>query len=790
MNSSVERRFLTLVAGTVFVCIVPLFTLFLWLASDRATTEQTNNISILLTANAKAMAKPLWDFDEESVRQIAAAIASDANVLRVTVKDQTGDINISLPPSELALGPDAASLSETIVYHHIDGPKTVGTITLSFQKLGFFSSVRRTEGIFIAIFSGAVLIIIGVAVLGNRMMVMRPLLKLTAAIEATHRLGSRHSVDWASHDEMGRLAKSFNTMQMKLQQEENELKNAHRLATDIYNATPAMLYSLDRRDRIIGVSDHWVLATGYRREHVIGLPFPDLLNESGREAYRQRKNTGDTALRWEYTAKFVCADGTIMDVLIVESSRKTPSVEAGLSLSVMTDITALKQSEALNRRQALTDHLTGLMNRQGFEMALDSEIAKTDNEGGSLACLFIDLDRFKWINDNLGHHAGDKTLQLIVTMIVGLLPHNSIAARIGGDEFAILLRANNCEKAATDLASDICKLFETPFIIKGTSTRLGASIGIALYPQHASNASELLQKADMAMYDRKRDGKNGLQVFDDTIGSNTRKRAEIEQTIEQALKHEWFDAYLQPIIDLKTNRTVGYEALMRLKHPDRGVMAPFDIITVAEETGAIHDIGKQVFGKAFEHFTALSALTGDKTSYLAVNLSPSQIEPSLPVWLASVVHLFNVDPSRIVIEITEATMLHDNPSIQTILRKIADFGCRIALDDFGTGYSSLSYLSRFMVNIVKIDQSFIRSMTGETQDMRDRSRMLIEGITAISHKMKCAVVAEGVETEEQQKLLQAIGVDYGQGYLFDRPLSFEQLRNRLRQDDIPTLKAI
>ncbi|HBF30758.1 EAL domain-containing protein [Rhizobium sp.] len=790
MNRSVERRFLTLVAGTVFVCIVPLFTLFLWLASDRATTEQRNNISVLLTANAKAMAKPLWDFDAESVKQIAGTIASDSSIVCVEVKDLTGNINISLNMDSNTQQRATASLSRDITYNHVDGAKFVGTISITFEKLGFFSSVRRTEGIFIAIFSGAVLIVIGAAVLGNRMMVMRPLLKLTAAIEATHRLGSRHGVDWASNDEMGRLAQSFNAMQMKLQQEENELKNAHKLATDIYNATPAMLYSLDSLDNIIGVSDHWVEATGYKREDVIGMHFAQLLSEGSREAYHHRKNNVESALHWEYTNKFVCADGTVIDVLIVESCSTASAHENGLSLSVMTDITALKQSEARNRRQALTDHLTGLMNRQGFEMALDIEIAETDRQGGSLACLFVDLDRFKWINDNLGHHAGDRTLQIIVSMIVELLPEHSTAARIGGDEFAILLRASDCKKAAMELATNICKLFETPFVIKGTSTRLSASIGIALYPQHASNAAELLQKADLAMYDRKRDGKNGLQMFDDSISSTTRKRAEIEQMIEQALKHEWFDAFLQPIVNLNTNEIVGYEALMRLRHPVNGIMPPFDIITVAEETGAINEIGKQVFGKAFEHFTELSAMSGDTTSYLAVNLSPTQIEPSLPVWLASAVHLFNIDPSRIVIEITEATMLHDNPSIQTILRKIVNFGCRIALDDFGTGYSSLSYLSRFMVNIVKIDQSFIRSMTGDNEETRARSRMLIEGITAMTHKMKCAIVAEGIETDEQRQQLQTIGVDYGQGYLFDRPLSFEQLRDRLQTNETVKLKAV
>lgn len=259
--------------------------------------------------------------------------------------------------------------------------------------------------------------------------------------------------------------------------------------------------------------------------------------------------------------------------------------------------------------------------------------------------------------------------------------------------------------------------------------------------------------------------------------------------IEQALSNDWLDAFLQPIIDLQSGKTVGYEALMRLRHPVHGIMAPTEIISLAEETGTIHDIGKQVFDKALDHFTRLSALSGDTTSYLALNVSPTQIDASLLVWLASAVHLFNIDPSRIIIEITEATLLHDSPHIQTVLQKIGDFGCRIALDDFGTGYSSLSYLSRFPVNIIKIDQSFIRSMTGDTPDLRERSRMLIEGIAAISHKMKCTVVAEGIETKEQWRALQAIGVDYGQGYLFDRPLSFEDLQARFGANGTTPPKA-
>ncbi|MCM2291223.1 EAL domain-containing protein [Allorhizobium sp. BGMRC 0089] len=789
MNRSVEKRFLALVAGTVFVFIVPLFSLFLLLSSDRSTSEQTNAVTILLSANAQALAKPLWDFDKESARQITQALVSNANVIRAEVKDMTGDIDIVLPANIPLAAHNMNARVQAIVYNHPEGPKTVGSLTIWTRKINLFSDLKQKEGIFIAIFILAVMIVIAAAVIGNRLMIMRPLLKLTAAIEATRRLGSRHSVDWRSEDEMGRLANSFNAMQMQLQAEEIELKTAHSLITRIYNTTPAMLFSVDTDDRIVSVSDYWTLATGYDRQSVIGTRFGDMVDEDARQDYKAfRETQNGTPGQREHTTRFIAADGRIVDVLIHESRSPVDGGNDLLSLSVMTDITALKQSEERNRRQAITDHLTGLMNRQGFEAALDEGIVAASRQAGALACLFIDLDRFKWINDNLGHQAGDKSLRMMVAMLNHHLPDKAVAARIGGDEFAILLSCDDTDRAeqeAYDLARAIGTIFDNPFIIKGMATRLSASIGIALYPHHARTAAELLQKSDMAMYSRKRSGKNGLQVFHDGIARSTRSLAETERTIDQALRHDWFDAFLQPIVDLQTGATVGYESLMRLRHPEKGVLPPMEIISVAEETGLIHDVGKQVFGKAFEHFVELSDMSGDRTSYLTLNLSPIQIEPSLPVWLVSAVHLFNIDPARIVLEITEASFLQDNPQILTILQKLSAFGCRIALDDFGTGYSSLSYLGRFPVDIIKIDQSFIRSMTAQSTHERERSLMLIESIVAMSHKMKCRVVAEGIEDQAQCEGLKTFGVDYGQGYLFDKPLAIETLRARYaRQTEI------
>ncbi|MCL6707016.1 EAL domain-containing protein [Pseudomonas sp. R2.Fl] len=776
MTHSVENRFLAIVATAVFVLVVPLFALFLSLSTERAARELEDYVDILLAANVQALGKPMWDFDEESVRRIAATVISGGSISKIQIRDTAGALSVSLPPMPEWPKEGLRSKSMPIVYETVEGPKTVGAVTVYFSRRSFLSSLREAEGSIVAIFIITVLVVIGAAVVGNRMMIVKPLLKLTAAIEATRRLGSRHHVDWQSNDEMGRLAESFNAMQIKLEQEERELKLAHRRTTDIYNMTPAMLFSIDEDDRITGVSDYWLLATGYSRAEVLGTRFVDKIPTDAREMYLSRKRDRDTDESvWECTTKFTRADGRVIDVLIMESSKKAVDGEDALSLSVMTDVTALKQSEARNHRQAITDHLTGLMNRQGFESALDEKIAEADMAGIQLACLFIDLDRFKWINDNLGHQAGDTVLRLIVEHIEPMLPDSAVAARLGGDEFAILVLSDDAEREALHLSRQICSIFDTPFMLQGVAARLSASIGIALYPSHARTAAELLQQSDLAMYSKKRHGKNGTQIYDPQFQDNARHRAEIERSIEAGLANDWFEAFLQPIVDLTDGTVMGYESLMRLNHPQKGLLPPADIINVAEETGSIIAIGNRILEKALDNLVLLTEATGDDQSYLAVNYSPLQFEPGLPMRLAALTARRNIRPERIVIEITEAMLLRDNPLVHTILEEFKQIGCRIALDDFGTGYSSLSYLNRFPVDVIKIDQSFIRSLTDGQPEKRKKSHLLAEGITDIAHRMGCSVVAEGIESGAQWEIVRDFGCDYGQGYLFARPQRVEDL---------------
>ncbi|MBW9062705.1 EAL domain-containing protein [Rhizobium herbae] len=777
MMHSVENRFIAIVCGAMLMFVAPLIVLFLTLSSERVARERLQNTQILMEAGAQALGKPLWDFDRDGAEHIAKSLSANVDVLSVHIKDSSGTISVHVPPVPVDPNVPHKTLSKEILYNSQDGQRSVGTVEIWVATPGLLSRFSKDELTVFAILVVAVGVVFASAILGNRITVIRPLMRLTAAIEATRRLGSRHHVDWTSDDEMGTLAHNFNEMQSNLEREEKELKLAHARATDIYNLTPSMLFSLDADNRLTAVSDYWLIATGYSRHQVIGRTFTDFVDDHWHETYRARRGNGNAthANICEVTVPFIKADGETMTVLILEMKSATGDEHCGLSLSVMTDVTELKQAESRNHAQAITDHLTGLLNRQGFEAVLDDAIRNADETTTQLACIFIDLDRFKWINDHFGHAVGDEVLRQVVARIRTTLRLEDTMSRLGGDEFAILVNADEVEALASEIGDRICAKLREPILVEGADLSVSASIGIALYPDHAANAAELLLKSDMAMYARKRDGKNGMLVFDTSMLDSARERHEMEQNIEAALKEDWFEAYLQPIVSLGDGRIAGFEALMRLNHPEKGILSPAKIIGIAEENGSIARVGERVLEKAIGNLARLTQLEGADTTYLAINFSPLQFTETLPHKLAALLLKHHISPARIVIEITEAVLMLDNPDVHAVLKQLSEFGCRIALDDFGTGYSSLSYLNRFPVDIVKVDQSFTRSLSTGTADVRRKSRMLIKGIRTISHQMGCTVVAEGIETKEQWELLRKLGLDYGQGYLFSRPMPIENM---------------
>ena len=400
MMHSVENRFIAIVCGAVLVFVAPLIALFLTLSSERVARERLDHTQVLMRTGAEALGKPLWDFDTDGIRQIAKALAAGENVMAVHIGDSLGTISVRIPetPPRIDAG-DYTVLSNEVRYTTQAGERIVGRVEMWVEEPGLVSRFSRDEIAVFLILVVAVAIVFIAAIVSNRVTVIRPLMRLTAAIEATRRLGSRHQVDWTSDDEMGSLAHNFNEMQIRLEREGTELKLANARASSIYNKTPAMLFSLDAANDITAVSDYWLVATGYRREEVIGRPFTDFVDEHWHETYKARRvNPGNSGI-CEVTIPFRKSNGETMIVLILEMRNFVGDDLGGISLSVMTDVTALKQAESRNHAQAITDHLTGLLNRQGFEAALDQGIREVDARNMQLACIFIDLDRFKWIND-------------------------------------------------------------------------------------------------------------------------------------------------------------------------------------------------------------------------------------------------------------------------------------------------------------------------------------------------------------------------------------------------------
>ena len=771
---SVEKRFLLIICAAVLIFVMPLFALFFYLSAERTLSERMDRFDLTMSTNAQALGKPLWDFDIDSARKVAAAIAAGSEIEAVHVRDSSGSIEINIPASGTKHEVATRGFSTPIRFSSVDGDKYVGTLEIEVDNGGLLSTISPRDVSFMFIFVFAVTIVFLASVIANRVIVIRPMLRLIDAIIQTRRSGYRQRVDWRSRDEMGLLAENFNEMQSELAHEESALKAAHAMVQAVYNKTPAMLYMVDADDRIAAVSDYWMLATGYTREDVTGRDFTDFLARG--ETWRTTRNaTEETAPEIaNRTVKFQCADGSIIDVLIRETSMGDDAGHTS-ALCVMTDVTELKEAETRNHIQAITDHLTGLLNRQGFEAALDVKINEADRRGHELACLFVDLDRFKWINDNLGHAAGDDVLREVVKRATAQLRPSDVIARLGGNEFAILVSAPDAETVARGISSRIKSIFTTPFTPESTTVSLSASIGIALYPQHATCAAELLQKSDLAMYSRKRNGKNGTEVFDDSMADNARERAELERYINDALENDWFDAWLQPICDLKTGQPSNFEALMRLRHPEHGILPPAKIIAVAEENGTIEAIGNVILKKAVEYLARVSEIPGFENVRMSINFSPLQLNADLLSRMSDILMKSGIQPSRIVLEITEAVLMRNNPEINMVLRGLRDCGMSIALDDFGTGYSSLSYLHRFPVNIVKVDRSFVAALHPDSAVERDKAYLLIQGINTIAQHLNCKVVAEGIETPSQREILKDMGIQYGQGYLFSRPLSIDDI---------------
>ncbi|MGQ9827192.1 MAG: two-component system response regulator [Roseiflexus sp.] len=433
-----------------------------------------------------------------------------------------------------------------------------------------------------------------------------------------------------------------------------------------------------------------------------------------------------------------------------------------------TDITDQKQAEQRLWYHAFYDSLTGLANRARFIDRLEHVIARTQRDSSSLyAVLLLDLDRFKLINDSLGHLVGDQLIIAIAHRLEqGLRPGDTLA-RLGGDEFAVLLEDLSEPYAAVKVAERLLQLLEEPFHIHGYEIFSSASIGIALSDATRYHSpSDVLRDADTAMYHAKMEGRSRYAVFHPTMHDRARLRLQIETDLRRGIERNEFFVVYQPIVELSTQRTVGFEALLRWRHPQRGIVTPAEFIAVAEETGLIVTIGQMVLREACRQLSEWKQRHPERPLAMNINLSPRQIaDPDLVHRTAALIEEYRLDADALRLEITETAIIEHGDAAGRVLQQLRMLGVQICIDDFGTGYSSLSYLHRFPIAMIKIDRSFVSQIRRSHENTE-----IVRSIISLARSLGMAVIAEGTETEEQLLHLRSMSCGYGQGWLFAHAL--------------------
>jgi diguanylate cyclase (GGDEF)-like protein/PAS domain S-box-containing protein len=565
-----------------------------------------------------------------------------------------------------------------------------------------------------------------------------------------------------------------------LAEELRQRQSQERFTGMIQNASEIIVV-VDDAGRITYGTPSLERELGHRVAELLGTPFADLLHSeesamagalisrlAGRSA--QAPSVADWRVRH--------ADGRYLFFEVLTSNLLDDSSVTGIVLT-MRDVTQRRGLEQQLTHQAFHDALTDLPNRALFQDRVEHALARAVRRGTTLALAMMDLDDFKVVNDIRGHGAGDAMLREVARRLERTLRSSTTIARLGGDEFAVLVEDLDDESQAKYLTERIMQPFRTPFVLAGEEVLTSASVGVVLSGGNevALNFTELLRCADLALYAAKEHGKGRVEMYHDDLHTRMVNRATQRSELSTAMQSGQFEMHYQPVVLIDTGEIVGSEALIRWRHPTRGLVMPAEFITMAEETGQIVELGRWVLDRACTQWRGW-ADQGHASHRLAVNVSARQLQESgFADEVASVLTRHDMSPASLVLELTESIFALDGPMILDQLTKIRNLGVRLAVDDFGTGYSSLSYLQQFKIDEVKVDKSFVDGLgSGNTDD-----GALANAIVSMAHSLRVEVVAEGIERAAQRDELWSMGCGLGQGYLYSRPVTSESLLRLLNR---------
>lgn len=570
------------------------------------------------------------------------------------------------------------------------------------------------------------------------------------------------------------------------------LECSEKLYRYLVDSSPDIIYTLDQEGRFTFINDRAQQLLGFGRDDLIGKHYSLLVHDEDIERARyvfNERRVGDRASRnVELRLKSLGGDdqertfeNTLMTIAfnsmgMYSLGKEVTKREFFGTYGVARDITDRKRAEELISYQAYHDILTALPNRILFKDRLGLAVIQARRNESELAVMFVDLDRFKLVNDTLGHVAGDELLQQVAGRLKNCLRQGDTLARLGGDEFTLVLPELRGRQDAEVIAEKFLQSLGSAFNLDGNEIHISASIGIAVYPGNGESIDELLRHADIAMYHVKAQGKNGYAFYDCSMLDASYQKIALEQSLRRALEQDELEMYYQPQVDVRTGQVLGAEGLMRWNHPQRGLLTAGEFLPFAEENGLMIPISDWMLGALCRDLLQWNAVGGDPLQ-LSLNISPHYLDRSdfFDKMRGTLAH-YGVSPAQIEVEITENICIRNPQHAIEQLNKLCQLGVSVAIDDFGTGYSSLAYLHRFPIHTIKIDQSFVKEIQRE-----DGHFPVVLAIISIARGLGLKLVAEGVETKIQANYLEQSGCTTMQGYLYHQPLSRQQFIELLQE---------
>lgn len=786
-----------LVSATAGIVVLIAFVISTFNDAKSSSKMAKEDLTILADVIARNVASAIIFDDVGAAKETLESLQADSAILHADVLGAQGErfasfVNLK-HESQFWLH-DISLLKEIVVER---------PVSQNGKQVGFIRVVADYDAVFDGVIIRTVSNLLGLMLaylLGYMFLrkmlrhILEPVQRLTSAMSEI--IDHEHyslRVNKKSNDELGHLTDGFNLMLSQIEHRDTKLRQSDQALSQSQEAIALH----DENEYFQYVNPAFVRLFGYNMNELVGRPSSILVPDNPEDdvGLSRQEIFSIAAESGSYSGEGIVQtkQGNLLPISLHVSPIRDTEGELTGYVSVTKDISEKKQAEEWIWKQANFDLVTGLPNRHMFHSRLEQEATNCKRTGLSFALMFLDLDHFKEVNDSLGHDMGDLLLKEVAKRLEtcvrtsDTVSRDGTIARLGGDEFTIILSHFENIKDVDIVAQRILSKVAEPYQLGPDVVDISVSIGITICPEDAPDAESLIRNADQTMYHAKSRGRNTYSYFTRSMQESAAKRREMTHDLRVAVKEGQFRIVYQPIVDLATNKIFKAEALLRWDHPENGTISPANFVPVAEDTGLIVEIGNWVFFQVVDQLAKWQSSI-DENFQVSINKSPVQFHSkndSNACWF-EYMQKREITGSSLVVEITEGLMLDASARVSEKLLAYRDAGVQVAVDDFGTGYSSLSYLKKFDVDYIKIDKSFVQNLSIYSEDM-----VLCEAIIVMAHKLGLKVIAEGVETIEQRDLLFAVGCDYGQGYLFSKPVSCDALealcieQNKLERDAQP-----